>query len=146
MELIGLRFDLLVTLTVCLPVVVLAVWLGMKARRHGFDSGWGLSGIFGYIFGGLAAIILVASFVPFKAPYVNEYRTEGEVLAVSNVFESGSGEITPGYVVTLDKIDTPLVFTDPRILNRAGQNTAAVCSVEWVPRGADRYHCRIADQ
>ena len=150
-EVIGLRFDLVVLACVTFGSAILAallfvVWWVARKTGTGYDPGWGwgAAAVAAVIAGVASGAAFVAMLIPFQSLYHHWYSTSGVVVSVTNIFEGGSGELSPGYVVELDSLDEPLVFTDPRILRTVGEEVNVACSVEWVPSGVDRLNCWIA--
>lgn len=149
-EVIGLRLDLiivpLVTVVLLAVGVPLAV-LGATKWRDKYIDMWHGAGVVGLIIailGGIAGLVWVVLLAPFQSQYHHWYSANGEVTSVTNVFEGGSGEMSPGYVVEVDSVEQPLLFTDPRVLRSQGEHLTITCSLEWVPSGADRLNCWIA--
>lgn len=152
-EVIGLRLELVVLPWVGIPLLVIGVVLLVlgntvfadRSYSFKFDHmGFTIPGIFATLIGGGAVLTWLVMFIPFQSQYHQWYSATGEVTAVTNVFEGGSGEMSPGYVVEVDSVEQPLLFTDPRVLRSQGEQLTMTCSLEWVPSGADRLNCWIA--
>lgn len=147
---IGLRLDLIIMPVIAAVLIVVGVplmVLGATKLRDRYLDMWGSWGFAGAIVSGLGAALLLVTvvlMVPFKSAYHHWYGATGTVESVTNIFEGGSGEVSPGYVVELDSVDKPLLFNDPRILRAQGEEIDVTCSVEWVPAGVDRLNCWIA--
>lgn len=149
-EVVGLRLDLVVLMWATIGLFTFAallVGVGMlidtKSRHSAGEAFYYISAFFGVV-ASLVGLIWVAMLIPFQPLYHHWYGTAGAVESVTNIFEGGSGEISPGYVVELNSVDAPLLFDDPRILRMAGEEISVTCSVEWVPSDVDRLNCWIA--
>lgn len=151
-DVVGLRLDLVILPWVGFPLLVIGVVLvvlgNTKFAERGYSVkfahlGFAMPGSFAAAIGGGAVLTWLALLIPFQPIYHHWYSTSGTVESVTNTFESGSGELSAGYVVELDSVERPLVFTDSRILSASGE-VEVTCSVEWVPAGADRLNCWIA--
>lgn len=149
-EVIGLRLDLAVMMWLTIGGFALAALLfglgilvDAKARYADGEFAYVVAAIVAF-FSVVIAIIWLILLIPYKPVYHHWYSASGTVESVTNIFEGGSGEISPGYVVELDSVDRPLMFNDPRILKADGEINVA-CSVEWVPAGVDRLNCWIAN-
>lgn len=149
-EVIGLRLDIVIILGITGGLIALALTLwGVGAlvnwkSKYSDGGGWFVSAGGVGVFSIIGIIISVCSFIPFQSAYHHWYSTAGTVESVTNIFEGGSGEISPGYVVELDTVDKPMVFTDPRILRELDEEVNVTCSLEWVPAGVDRLNCWLA--
>lgn len=149
-EVLGLRLDLVILMWITIGGLVLVlvlfglgILIDAKSAYSDGDAAFAVALFIGVVTA-IVGIVWVCMFIPFKSVYHHWYGSTGTVDSVTNIFEGGSGEISPGYVVELDSVEEPLLFTDPRILRSQGEEVNVTCSVEWVPAGVDRLNCWIA--
>lgn len=139
---VGLRLDIQVVFWIAVALVALTVicWI---ADAIWFDMWFGTfsAGTFAV----LAVLVWVCTLIPFDAKYHHIYRITGTVTEVSNVLESGSGELTYAPVVSLAEHDFPLIVNSSRAAGLAGEEVTFTCGVGWVYQSADYYDCSIAE-
>lgn len=114
-------------------------------KNQGYYDTWEVGVTIFSVLSAIGVIVSMVIFVPFEREHHFYHSVEGSVTEVSNVWDSGSGDLTRVPVVTLDSTDAPLVVSDPRIVGMVGEDVRLLCTVEFVWMSADRYNCTIQE-
>lgn len=118
-----------------------AVWLWFLYRKYRgeYDLGaWAVTVVASMLVSGTLIALL-----PMSPRYWNFYDIHGKVEKITNAITTDDNGYARIPVVTLEGFSLPVVVDDPRILTLKGKNVDLLCTVEWVPYGADRYNCGI---
>lgn len=154
MEVLGLAIGWIITFVIIGVFTLLTLLFGFIAWRMKTNTSYDVFGKFheGWSVGILisASVVigttLIAALlaIPYEAKYMQLHGVTTEVVEVSNSFDTGSGNSTQtDFVVTLEGVDRPVVFDDPRISQFVGETIDARCHIKWVYSGADQYLCFI---
>ena len=141
----GLQLPAIVLPAIVIGLIVISVALFLMGTIWGdYDvNGFHFTAGAVLVLAGLVAAVTVIMAVPFKTAYWHLYRATGVVEQITNVIDSGSGELSTSPVIRLAGIDRPIQVDDPRIMQLDGATLTLTCTMAWHYKAADTYSCSI---
>lgn len=152
-ELIGPKDNVLVLSIITTIGLIVSVVMIVLARRMKKKSSYDIIYDYGmpirgstYALTALFVLMSTVALVPYHPKYWNEYRVEGTVVSVTNMFDEGSGSVSNIQVVELDTMEHPIISDgDLRFITKVGEEVRLTCNINWIFRTEDTYRCRLAN-